>query len=82
MKDDIKLLHLIKYLKGNIIFVSFVYQDIGIIHFTHNYMNQFNEFYWEKIQEYYENNIPCTDDTNLYILHLFLKEYFKNKHEK
>ena len=42
----------------------------------------FNEFYWEKIQEYYENNIPCTDDTNLYILHLFLKEYFKNKHEK
>ena len=32
--------------------------------------------------EYYENNIPCTDDTNIYILHLFLKEYFKNKHEK
>ena len=62
MKDDIKLIPLRENLKGNMNFVSYVNQDIGIIHFTHKYMNQFNEFYWEKIQEYYENNIPQTVD--------------------
>ncbi len=48
MKDDIKLIPLRENLKGNMNFVSYVNQDIGIIHFTHKYMNQFNEFYWEK----------------------------------
>lgn len=39
MKDDIKLIPLRENLKGNMNFVSYVNQDIGIIHFTHKYLS-------------------------------------------
>ena len=40
MKDDIKLIPLRKDLKGNMNYESYVNQDVGVIYFSHKYMNQ------------------------------------------
>ena len=37
MKDDIKLIPLRKDLKGNMNYVSYVNQDVGVIYFSHKY---------------------------------------------